>query len=1537
MRRSFSLAVPLSVATIFLLTLPGSLAGGGFGPANPSPTGGGLGAGPAITLRLSLQPGNLTSPLLFGSTITARAPLLPNEATLVNATPVRTIVWPGGDTGDWYDPLANFNSTTNSTTGLIYNHFDPAFHLPQVPLTSESQFVAWCKSIDCQAIMQVPGEVDNPSLARDIVAYTVNRTYTGPVWVGTTLNSKEINVTIPGLNFTPAYWEIGNEPELWTFWDLPWNHVFNQNVSLVDPTEYAQEVKDYIPLMDQANRSYTPGIIGLPGAGKGNGAVGSWISAVVSAVGSEISGIAIHIYPNGAALVTNGSAPPVEQFYQGLLGSSSFSSRVLTAERNITTDCQAIGCHLPIYDTEVGTSLSHDPFGPYSSMFPGALGVAVEASQMLSLNASTIATADVFATVTDSNNSWFNLTGVERPSYVTYSDILSHLGNDAFPITVKGPNNRNDENLSAVATVAPNDSDRRDLLVVNTDVNNNETFGTGFINSSNGSLKSAVLPATFAPGAPVEVWTWSGTNVTVQGTVKPNATANDTNATYNSSMPSTLAPVPHFYPNGLPTVYTLPPQSLALFETYNAPAYPVEFNESGLNLSWMSQTPHWYLDVNGTHTTSNSTNLTLLELPGNYATSATPLTLPVNWTNPTKRFEPFAPAVVNVAGAPLSVAVPYIVQWAINVSWNPIGGTVVATNLGDGTGPPPDWWNASAPLDLSARPSPGYAFLAWAGEGPAGNGAVTGFLNLSATLVPTANIYEQAVFVNNVTRVEFTETGLPSGTPWNVTFRGLEVNATGPSTTFYEIAGTFGFYINQVTIHNTTTGYPTTYRVQQVLSTGNLNSGGGQVTVTNNDVTTGTTVLVPIRFIPLTPPGTRYDVAFVETGLPSRALWSVNFANESSTLTLAVNPIVFNETNGTWGYHVPDVDYGGAYYYFPRPNATVEPTVNISGVPQSITIAFERIYPITFAEGASRLPAGTNWSVSVGLNSTYLQVTEWTTGTSLSILEPNGTWGLYIPQVTWINPVNQSKSIYRVELTYPDGVTNSSSNGSVLVSGGGLTVGVQFIVLTPPKPHFNVTFDETGLPSRSTWSVSFANVSSPELRAGETVTFNESNGTWGFEVPVATGPGDISYRFLRPLSELNVTIVGAAQTVTLAFAQLYWIEFTEDQLPAGTNWSVTVANSSHFLRSTAWSDHSAIVALQEPAGNWGYIVPNVVLASGYGFGFVIPGDVQLIDSNATVAITFAPLYPVLLTESGLPGGTVWSVTARLGLLTVTGSAVAPNPVLLSEDNGSIGFTASAVGNGSVNWVALPVLPSHDLNFNVTGGPISVAVHFRSGYRVVWAETGLGPGLNWSVLDGGWTNLSAAPDGWVGTFWNNGTRDFQVPVVLDYVPIPRIGTFLVDGSNVTVHIQFVRATFAVTFQVTGLPGGDVVYIRLSNLNDSTMFSSFTFQIPNSTYKHGAYDANGLYSYNLTAPNGYYATPAGGNVSVNGHTVVVAVSILPIGRGPTPPFWTLVLPAAGAATAVGVSGMAMFALLGAIRRLRTGVSPAAGATPRTGASL
>jgi hypothetical protein len=1079
-------AVAIAVAVVGLLLLPGipgvsaSRAAEHSAGASPAP--------PAPNANASLQLGsdhNLTS-AFWGTTVAPWARLLPNEGALTTGTPNQVVVWPGAFAGDDFNPLGdNGNGTLWS-----YNNGE------NTPPTNESAFVAWCRSINCTAILQVPGEINNPSIAAAIVAYTVNATYTGPVWD----NGVERNVTMPGLDFRPAYWEIGNEPALWSYWNEAWGHWGGYNP--VSAPEYAAEENVYIQAMDHANTSYTVRMIGLPGVGRAGqlGSPATWIDAIIASNGPNLSGIAFHIYPAGDTTL---SQPTLNDFYEAIdaPSPSGVAFRVAEYERTVVSACAEFGCgaqtSMPIFVTEIGTSLSHEPFGPYSLGFGGALGMSMEVIQSMSAPNGTVASIDLYLSVADTTNSWFNLTGGARPTYTAYARLFTHLGNDVFPVNVSG-----NPNVSAAATLAANDGGRRDLLVTNDNLTAGATFSTGFINRS--SFTPGTAPrVTFKPGAPVEVWQWNGTPAAYNVTTG-----------YTSSDPATPVPVASFYPNGLPANWTMAPQSLVLFETYDAAAYPVNFT-ADLNVAGYPRIPHWFIDVDGAQTSSTEPSLTLLLTTGTHSTQGLPLLEPPTGTDPKSRLVPVLPSSLAVGRAPMWVNITFQQQWALSISWNASRGSVSSPQLNGGSGPPSNgglfWWNDSAPIHLNYTTAADYAFDRWNGYG---SGSYSGN-DLSATIVPTGPVVEKADFLLG-TEVTFVELGLPLGTPWNVTMRGVEESSTSATIEFYEVPGTWSDQVGNVT------GY-------QLITPG----------------------------------------------------------------------------EGAW------------------------------------------------------------WQRSISVASTPVEVS------------------------------------------------------------------VNYTPLDPPATQYTVTFSENGLPTGQTWWV--------------------------------------------------------------------WVR----------------------------------------------------------------GAVE--------------------------------------------SAPSPAPLPFQEVPAAYGFSAGTVGG---------YILASPLYFTLGAANLSVTVDFLPQNRVLWNETGLGPGLSWSVVLGGGLVLPSS-GGWVTDQLLNGSYPYTVHGAQDYVPVPGEGTLDLTGTGATVDIQFVRATFAVTFDVSGLPGGDQVEIRLSDDNQTTSLSSFTFQVPNSTYLNDTYSASRTYTFDVVAPGGYYASPGGGNVSVNGHSVAIMIAILPIGPGPAPVMW-LLMSAASAAIALSLAAAGAYLFLSALRR-------------------
>jgi hypothetical protein len=371
-----------------------------------------------------------------------------------------------------------------------------------------------------------------------------------------------------------------------------------------------------------------------------------------------------------------------------------------------------------VFATELGSALSHGPYGIYSLGFPGALDMAVQGIQGMELN---VTTMDLFASEFNTSNSWFSVTGNSRPDYVVYSQILSHLGPVAFNVTISG----RPSNVTAIATVDPLHENRTDLLLVNTDLRSPFTFVPSF------------------PGNPpvehVVGWGWNGKNAT--------AAVNRTTKV-NTSAPSTPVPVLQYSSMGPPAQWTVPPQGLALFEMYPGGGSLVNFSESGLN-----ESTRWFLGVDGSMHTSNATNFSLLLPLGVHDLQSAAFPMGPRISETKGRIEPFPPPEIVVGNAAENFTIPFVRQWAINISGNPQQGTVT---------PRVFWWNASTPLSLNAAASLGYIFHNWTGIG---GGSYSG-RSQKPTIIVNHPISETANFLADFPITLF-ETGLPSGTSWS--------------------------------------------------------------------------------------------------------------------------------------------------------------------------------------------------------------------------------------------------------------------------------------------------------------------------------------------------------------------------------------------------------------------------------------------------------------------------------------------------------------------------------------------------------------------------------------------------------------------------------------------------------------------------------------------------------------------------------------------------------------------------------------------------
>jgi len=199
----------------------------------------------------------------------------------------------------------------------------------------------------------------------------------------------------------------------------------------------------------------------------------------------------------------------------------------------------------------------------------------------------------------------------------------------------------------------------------------------------------------------------------------------------------------------------------------------------------------------------------------------------------------------------------------------------------------------------------------------------------------------------NAFALNFEETGLPSGSAWNITVNGFGIQSTGTSITFQMPNGTYGWSVSTIG------GW-----IATVL--------GGSEVVNNSSAT------VRITFVPYT-----YAVTFFEGGLATGATWSVTVGGTTYTASTYYQTV--DLANGTWAFTVPLV---AGYLATPTSG-----NVTVAAAPATQVIIFGPIpstYTVTFTE--SNLPSGATWTVYFGTQKTS------STASTISFTATNDTW-----------------------------------------------------------------------------------------------------------------------------------------------------------------------------------------------------------------------------------------------------------------------------------------------------------------------------------------------------------------------------------------------------------------------------------------------------------------------------------------------------------------------------------------------------------------
>jgi len=329
--------------------------------------------------------------------------------------------------------------------------------------------------------------------------------------------------------------------------------------------------------------------------------------------------------------------------------------------------------------------------------------------------------------------------------------------------------------------------------------------------------------------------------------------------------------------------------------------------------------------------------------------------------------------------------------------------------------------------------------------------------------------------------------------------------------------------------------------------------------------------------------------------------------------------------------------------------------------------------------------------------------------------------------------------------------------------------------------------------------------------------------------------------------------------------------FTETGLPQGAIWTLNDCNGPNVEpNSTGVTIYTGYYAYDE-AGVSCYNVPPV------GPYFATPlTAVSCVGTGLSncFTVTFyriAGEYPVTFEEGGLLGPPEvpgWSVT----LGGVTNSSYATT-LTFPEANGTYTFTIPPVNENPYGyWTEYYPNPCNG-TVVVSGGGVEEQTDFLPSSSICqtiqFQEIGLPNGLTWNVTLNSVLEWATTPTSTVDFVEPPGNYSFAVGSEAGYSISPIQGTVSLNGSEVDVNLTFIsqQSRYPLTFEELGLPSGSNWSVSLAGAVSYSTTASIIFSV-----------GNGTYSYQVTGPYDYSATPGSGSVTINGTRQSVSVSFI-----------------------------------------------------------
>ena len=670
---------------------------------------------------------------------------------------------------------------------------------------------------------------------------------------------------------------------------------------------------------------------------------------------------------------------------------------------------------------------------------------------------------------------------------------------------------------------------------------------------------------------------------------------------------------------------------------------------------------------------------------------------------------------------------------------------------------------------LFSLPAGGYNYSAenLTGYTVSGTGTIT---------VSNANEIVNLVYSSSYYKVTFTETGLPSGTEWNIV-----VSSSGTSLS-----------LNESSYNNTITYYliDGIYNFKVINESGFVNTPVGEKFIVQ-----GAYINQPVFFS-----SKYFPVYFNESGLLPSTQWAIKLNN---TIERSQGKqVTFQMKDGIYNFSV--IPVSGFVLLNPLPPTTITvngvsyQNISFKNTTELTNVSIGKKYTVYFNE--TGLVAGSNWQVLVNQSKTQV----------FNSSQDSGTVRFSLRNGTYYYKILDPSSYYSV----------SNSSGYFNVSGTYQTINTTFLTNVN-----SVSFTETGLPSGTDWSVvaSGTNISTAASSSGTgTVTLLLPNGTYFFEfIQVGNYTSNPHFEYIN----INRTF---EQSITFT-PSIYQVGFKEKGLPSGTDWSVVVNGAIYSSGGTG----SVFLELQN--GTYYYYISPIA-----GYNDTNSSGVMTISGNSFhIQTTFTNIvYRLEFTETGLSPGSSWSVTVGSKVYTSDFSNMTihlVNGTYHYYINLQYGYTATNASGF----------------LNITGSDIALRTTFKSDLSTIqFHETGLPSGTVWVVTINGTTYSSS--NGIIANHLLNGTYEYFVAVPYGYAATNSSGFIYMQGTPVFVNVTFMSDLHKIQFTETGLPSGTDWSVSINGtIYTSSGSGTISVNLPNGTY---LYVIMAVSTYYVSSPFG-----------------------------------------------------------------------------------